>query len=154
MSKIAKIVVHCSDSPDNLDIGVPEIRSWHTAKPPAGRGWADVGYHYVVRRSGVVEVGRYENGDSVLEGKEIGAHVQGENSDSLGVCWVGRDQLAPVQRTALLRQVLHLMNLHDVPVAKVFGHYEFNPAKTCPNLKMNDFRLALTAFQSSSKGVT
>lgn len=144
--KIAKIIIHCSDSPDNLDIGVAEIRAWHTAPTPQGRGWRDIGYHYVVRRSGLVEVGRYENGDSVLEGLEIGAHVFGQNSDSLGVCWVGRNAPAPAQRTALLRHVRHLMNLHGIPVEKVFGHYEFDKHKTCPNLDMNVIRNALTAL--------
>lgn len=146
MSAIRRIIIHCSDSPDNVDIGVKEIRVWHTAPPPNGRGWRDIGYHYVVRRSGLVEVGRYENGDSVLEGAEIGAHVAGHNADTLGVCWVGRDRLEPAQKTALLRHVRHLMALHGVPVENVLGHYELQPAKTCPRLDMRVFRQALVSM--------
>jgi hypothetical protein len=143
MSEITKLVLHCSDSPDNVDIGAAEIKRWHTTPPPSGRGWSDIGYHYVVRRSGRVESGRFENGDSVLEGKEIGAHVAGENSDSLGICWVGRTYPTAPQMEALLALVKRLMGDHGIPSNRVFGHYEFNPAKTCPNLDMDAFRARL-----------
>ena len=144
--KIQRLIVHCSDSPDNLDIGVAEIRAWHTMAPPQGRGWRDVGYHYVVRRDGTVEVGRYENGDSVLEGKEIGAHVQGHNADTLGICWVGRDRIEPVQRAALLKLLRHLMTLHGIAPMNVLGHGELNPGKSCPRLDMVGVRKALEAM--------
>lgn len=140
--KIAKIIIHCSDSPDQIDIGVAEIRRWHILD----RGWTNIGYHYVVRRNGTVEIGRYENGDSVLEGKEIGAHVAGHNSDSLGVCWVGRDKIGIDQKISLIHLVRHLMTLHQIPVSQVFGHSEFNSAKTCPNLSMDSIRKALAAL--------
>jgi N-acetylmuramoyl-L-alanine amidase len=140
VSKIAKIVVHCSDSPDNLDIGAAEIRVWHTAKPPGGRGWRDIGYHYVIRRDGTVETGRYENGDSVLEGREIGAHVLGHNSDSLAVCLVGRKQFARAQLESLTMLVRCLLVRTSLPKTAVLGHYELDKHKTCPNLDMDLFR--------------
>lgn len=146
MSAIRKIVLHCSDSPDNLDIGVAEIRAWHTMPPPQGRGWTDVGYHAVVRRSGAVEQGRFENGDSVLEGKEIGAHVAGHNSDSLSLCLVGRSTFTPDQIDSALHLVAGWMRAHDVPIEAVFGHYELDPKKTCPNFPMNVFRRALATL--------
>lgn len=146
--KIARIILHCSDSPDNVDIGVKEIRAWHTAKPPNGRGWRDIGYHYVVRRNGVVEVGRYENGDSVLEGTEIGAHVAGHNRDALGICWVGRKAPTRAQKLSLLKHVLYLMDLHAIPIEQVYGHYEFDKNKTCPNLDMEKTRREISLFKT------
>lgn len=137
-----------------MDIGVKEIRVWHTKKPPDGRGWSDIGYHYVVRRDGTVETGRYENGDSILEGKEIGAHVAGQNSDSLAVCWVGRNKITKVQKTALLRHVVYLMKLHGIPVERVYGHYEFDKHKTCPNLEMVKVRKELSETSKASIQIT
>jgi len=142
MSVIRKLILHCSDSPDTVDIGAAEIRLWHIRD----RGWSDIGYHYVVRRSGIVEVGRYENGDSVLEGKEIGAHTKGENSDSLGICWVGRDSITPEQKSSLLKLTLHLLKQHGLTAADVYGHSEYNPTKTCPRLDMDGIRKALIAI--------
>jgi N-acetylmuramoyl-L-alanine amidase len=150
MSVIRKIVIHCTDSPDNVDIGVKEIFRWHTMPPPQGRGWSDIAYHEVVRRDGTIEVGRFENGDSILEGKEIGAHVKGHNSDSLGICWVGKIHMTKAQRTSLLRLVSHKRKLHGIPVENVLGHYELAPGKTCPNIDMDDFRKSLVEFEASA----
>jgi len=40
-------VVHCADTPAEMDIGATEIRRWHTEE----RKWDDIGYHYVIRSS-------------------------------------------------------------------------------------------------------
>lgn len=115
MRKITKHIVHCSDS---LNGDVAEIRRWHLL-----RGWKDVGYHFVIRRDGEVEVGR------TLE--EIGAHCEGHNSDSVGTCMVGKADFADVQIKALKRLDAMLKLLF--PGIALHGHKEFNPAKTCPN---------------------
>ena len=48
MRAVTKHIVHCSDS---VTGDVREIRQWHLA-----RGWNDVGYHFVIRPDGEVEV--------------------------------------------------------------------------------------------------
>jgi len=48
--KPLKIVVHCSDTPDDRDVKAAEIHAWHV-----GQGWHGIGYHAVVERSGFVE---------------------------------------------------------------------------------------------------
>ena len=62
--KTEYIVVHCSATRPEMDIGVQELRKWHMKK-----GWTDVGYHYVIRRNGTVERGRHP--------AAIGSHVKG-----------------------------------------------------------------------------
>jgi len=74
--EIDTLVVHCSATTADMDIGAEEIRKWHLE-----RGWSDIGYHYVIRRDGTLEHGRPEG--------KIGAHARGFNSRSLGVCLVG-----------------------------------------------------------------
>jgi len=81
MRAIEMIIVHCAATPARLDIGAAEIRRWHTTPKPDGRGWRDIGYHYVIRRDGEVETGR------PLE--QSGAHAYGFNARSIGVCLVG-----------------------------------------------------------------
>lgn len=74
-----RIVFHHSESPD---VSAGTIRRWHTTpKKYGGRGWQDIGYHYVIRASGDVEPGREVN--------EIGSHAYGKNRDSIGVCLTG-----------------------------------------------------------------
>lgn len=128
--EIGKIVIHCTASPDSLDIGVREVRQWHI-----DRGWTDIGYHILVRRSGVAEAGRSYD--------KVGAHVAGHNSDSLGIVWVGQDQIAQKQMDTLLVIVRGLMHQYNLSVDDVYGHYELDSKKTCPNLDMNRFRAEL-----------
>jgi len=150
LNKIKKIVVHCSDSPYTLDIGTKEIRRWHTAKPPEGRGWRDIAYHFVVRVTGRVEAGRYENGDPFLTAEEMGAHAKGHNADTLAVCWVGRTEadMPGAQRKALIGLLVALCKRLGLTADDVVGHRELAPesGKTCPNLDMDQLRRNVAAL--------
>lgn len=130
MRVLDAIVVHCTDSPDDRDIGAVEINDWHTHQ-----GWKGIGYHYVVRRSGKVEMGR----PLAL----VGSHAKGYNAHSIGVVWVGRKNPAAEQTIALVDLVRELMAKHKIGINRIFGHCELNPGKTCPNLDMSKFREAL-----------
>lgn len=126
-SNTSWIVIHCSATRAVQDIGVREIRKWHQAQ-----GWADVGYHFVVRRSGKVEKGR----DVDL----IGAHVQGHNHNSVAICMVGgigdnswrpTNNFTPQQWVALEKLVRSLTIRY--PRARVLGHRDFaGVTKACP----------------------
>jgi N-acetylmuramoyl-L-alanine amidase len=121
------IVLHCSATRGIQDVGVKEIRSWHKAK-----GWRDVGYHFVIRRNGKVELGRPE--------RDIGSHVQGYNTASVGICMVGglddktwrpSNNFTAAQWKALATLVAQLVKRY--PAAKVLGHRDFpRVQKACP----------------------
>ena len=70
------IVVHCSASQPNPATDAKVIDRWHRQ-----RGFLMIGYHFVIKTDGVVEVGRDEDA--------IGAHVEGYNANSIGICMVG-----------------------------------------------------------------
>lgn len=127
MREINHIVIHCSATPPSMDIGVDEIRRWHTEE----RGWKDIGYHFVVRRDGTLEEGR-QIGRS-------GAHVRGYNADSIGVCYIGgisESGKAEDNRTADQSRVLFetVSSLKErFPNAEVLGHRDFpGVRKACP----------------------
>lgn len=118
--EIDLIVIHCADTPADMDIGVEEIDQWHRQ-----RGWNGCGYHYVIRRAGSVETGR----DLTTQG----AHVEGHNHNSIGICLVGGkpdcnftraqwDELERLVTTLVIR----------FPQAKVVGHRDLDPNRTCP----------------------
>ena len=87
MRKINEIIIHCSDTQEGCDVTAADIRRWHTTpKEKGGRGWRDIGYHYVIRLDGTIEVGR------TIE--RVGAHCIGRNgedhnSHSIGICYIG-----------------------------------------------------------------
>lgn len=121
-------VLHCSATRPFMDVGVKEITQWHKA-----RGWATIGYHYVIRRDGRVEKGRGRD--------EIGAHVANHNSNTLGICLVGgladkapwppQDNFTPAQWASLKTLVAELLKVY--PKATILGHRDFpKVAKACP----------------------
>jgi hypothetical protein len=71
--KKSKLIIHCSDSPYPQH-GVDEIRRWHIE-----RGWTDIGYHFVIERSGELKKGRLTY---------PGAHTLGHNNQT-GLCLCG-----------------------------------------------------------------
>ena len=69
-SRTELIVVHGTWTPPGLDVDAAMIRKWHTdPKERGGRGWADIGYHGVIKRDGTYEPGR--------DIRSVGAHVEG-----------------------------------------------------------------------------
>ena len=123
------IAVHCAATPAGMDIGVKEIDRWHRQK-----GFLKIGYHFVIRRSGQLEIGRDED--------EIGAHVQGYNAVSIGVCLVGgvdADDVSKAENNfteeqfSTLRTLLERLQI-QYPDAEVLGHRDFpDVAKACPS---------------------
>lgn len=139
MRQIDSIIIHCSASPDYMDIGAETIRKWHK-----DRGWSDIGYHYVVRRNGEIEKGRSD--------ERIGAHARGANSRSIGVCWIGINNPSPEQEKSLFSLIHFLMGKYNVKIENVKGHCEaVKTSKTCPNLNMNRVRAELIFVQPVPK---
>lgn len=132
MHTIKRVVIHCADTPPGMDIGASEIRKWHVD----GNGWADIGYHYVIRRDGTVETGRDLDGDGDIE-EEIGAHVYGHNRGTLGVCLVGGAEgecdFTSAQWNALDDLVTNIIGRHGLSPSAVLGHRDLDDGKTCPN---------------------
>lgn len=119
-SDIKYIVVHCSATPPAADIGAADIDRWHKE-----RGWKKIGYHYVIRRDGMIEGGRALN--------EVGAHVHGYNHVSWGVCLVGGiDSAGKAEFNFTDNQMSALyallQNLHEqAPHAEILGHRDLSP---------------------------
>lgn len=124
MRKIDLIVVHCTATPAGRNVSVADIRAWHIA-----RGFADIGYHYIIALDGTVEPGR----DISI----AGAHARGYNAHSVGVCYVGgldasgnpADTRTAAQRQALLSVLRELKS--RFPDARIIGHRDV-AAKACP----------------------
>ena len=118
--RITDIVIHCTATTPYNDLSADDLRRMHKRQ-----GWSDIGYHYVVRLNGMVELGR----DVDL----IGAHVSGHNAHSIGVVYVGgldrygkaKDTRTDLQKAALLSLLLELRDLY--PDAKISGHRDFSP---------------------------
>jgi len=132
MRHIKKVIVHCTDSDDSLDIGYKEIDEWHRQRGWLSASGISCGYHWIIRRDGKIEAGRPEI--------ESGAHVKDHNSTSIGIVWVGRKKIGPKQLEVLMKKIRGIINRYRLTPLNVHGHSEFDPNKTCPNLDMDWFR--------------
>ena len=121
------IIVHCAATTPDMDIGFVDIDRWHKNKKPP---WDGCGYHFVIRRNGLIEIGRNINA--------IGAHARGYNNRSIGICLAGgidknknpEDNFTQVQKEALDSLINTLQRIY--PDAKVIGHHDINLKKSCP----------------------
>lgn len=134
MRTISQIIVHCSATKPDQDIGADEIRNWHTRD----RGFSDIGYHFVIRRDGTLDTGRPI--------KKAGAHARGHNFNSLGVCLVGGvddegrsvANFTMLQYSALYSLLRQWVTEHgDI---KIIGHRDLpGVAKDCPCFDVRAF---------------
>jgi N-acetylmuramoyl-L-alanine amidase len=117
---MTNVIVHCSDSSWG---NASEITKWHLK-----RGWATIGYHYVILNGrlspfkmhsyydGHIETGRALDDDKDMELDEKGAHAFGYNM-AVGICLIG---LSGTFTDAQMRSLGHLIRR----LKKQFGEIE------------------------------
>lgn len=140
MRKINEIVVHCTATRADWWAGrktsqkVAEIRRWHVED----RGWADIGYHFLIDRDGTVAKGRPV--------EKAGAHVEGHNATTIGVSLFGGhganptdsfDQHFTKEQDKALRELIADLE-EKYPITKVSGHNEY-AAKACPGFQVMEW---------------
>lgn len=123
------LAVHCSATTSSQDVGAADIDRWHRL-----RGFLKIGYHFVIKRSGELEIGRPIT--------ERGAHIEDFNHCSIGICLVGgidrtkqmkpEDNFTAAQKEKLEELLRKLKK--QFPTAVIQGHRDFpNVAKACPS---------------------
>lgn len=125
MRLIDLVVVHCTATPAGRTVTVAEVDRWHKA-----RGFNQIGYHYLIGLDGTVERGRQD--------WQIGAHVAGWNTSSIGICYVGgldksgfaKDTRTEAQKAAILTLLRDLLVKYPT-IERIAGHNEF-ANKACP----------------------
>ena len=130
MRGIKEIIVHCADTKINQDFSVNDVTDWHL-----DRGFNDIGYHFYIKLDGTIYKGR--------DLDVIGAHCQGHNSNSIGICFEGglmendepwsEPMLYQIRAFKKLKGSLNTVLCTDLIIK---GHYEYS-TKTCPNFKVD-----------------
>ncbi|MEX2672807.1 MAG: peptidoglycan recognition family protein [Phycisphaeraceae bacterium] len=120
-----------ADSAARLEL----IRTSHT-----NRGWADIGYHYVVDRGG-----------RVWEARPLsyqGAHVRDHNENNIGILMVGNFdlQLPSDPQLASMQQIVQILSRrHNVAASRIHTHRELGPT-SCPGKNLHP---RITAMRSN-----
>jgi N-acetyl-anhydromuramyl-L-alanine amidase AmpD len=166
--KLNTIVIHCAATPNGKDFRAKDIDAMHKARKfkrdtQAARNFnpelKHIGYHYVITTDGHIEFGRG------LE--EVGAHVAGNNSKTIGICMIGTDKFTADQWESLRTCIINLSSIiQNKPHAtadgalnafkdmgiSIKGHRDYSPdlngngiveqkewIKTCPGFSVSDW---------------
>ena len=99
-----------------------DIHSWHVSN-----GWTGIGYHFFVRKDGTIYRGRPLD--------VVGAHVQGMNSCSIGICAEGdyhtKEKTMPQAQKKSIIELCQYLKKNYYPNAKIVGHREIGDSN-CP----------------------
>lgn len=132
MGRVTRITIHhdgmnAFTSTSQIDAAhrLESIRVGHV-----GRGWADIGYHFVIDPAGRVWAAR----STAYQG----AHVSDNNENNLGIMCMGNFMLqSPTSATlqTLNRFAASQMRLYNVPISRVYTHRELDKT-ACPGTNM------------------
>ncbi|MEM1424813.1 MAG: peptidoglycan recognition family protein, partial [Planctomycetota bacterium] len=128
MTPIRRVTLHhdgmttfTSTSSAAAQTRIEAIRAAHR-----GRGWGDIGYHYVVDPAGRIWQGR------PLEWQ--GSHVGAQNQGNVGICVLGnyeRQRPTIAQLDMIESFTAQLMRTHGVSLREVYTHREL-ASTACP----------------------
>lgn len=132
-----EIILHHAEA---KSASVEEVNRWHLE-----RGWTGIGYHFYIRKDGRIYRGRPE--------WAVGAHAQGHNSRSVGICCEGSymsETMPKAQFDALVGLVREEMAKY--PGAKVLRHRDVN-STDCPGVNY-PWKALLAALSPEKKEET
>lgn len=124
---IDAIVIHCTASRAGQDLRAADIDKMHQE-----RGFAMIGYNYVVDLDGTVEDGRPLTRDGA-HCNTAGLSGKSYNKHSIGIVYVGgldengepADTRTPEQKLSLANLVYKLCD--EYPITEVIGHRDASP---------------------------
>lgn len=143
---VNKVFLHCSASDKPEQDNVESLKELHISpttkifhwgdykEPVYGKGWKDIGYHFVITKDGVLHAGRS------LE--LIPAAQLGYNAGSIAICLTGNDiNKFTLNQYNTLRFLCDDINTSYSKQITFHGHKEVEPKKTCP---VYDYKRILT----------
>ena len=118
-----------------------------------GRGWSDIGYHFLVDMGGNIYQGRPET--------VLGAHVGGANTGNIGVCILGcyhppessipcYDEMTYNSEQSLIQLYAWISDTYGVEPKLLKGHRDYFGTTSCPGTnvwsKLPELRSELSLF--------
>lgn len=119
----SRIIIHHTGNPTDDDLSAEQIHRSHR-----NMGWAGIGYHFVIRKDGSVELGRPVDC--------IGAHAAGFNSCAIGIMVCGNFNMGSPTQAQLNTLPMLITDICDAynliaSYSVVMGHRDVM-ATACP----------------------
>lgn len=128
---VNEVIFHCTATPEGKWFDRADVNAWHKQ-----RGWALIGYHYLILLDGTIVVGRPVG--------MVGAHVQGHNTGTIGVAYIGgltadgkkpKDTRNAAQMAAAKWLISALKAKYKIK-RRTRGHNEYDKGKACPSFNV------------------
>jgi N-acetyl-anhydromuramyl-L-alanine amidase AmpD len=118
------VIIHHSALP--LSDGPREIQKLHMEE----KGFADVGYHFLIDQMGELFEGRALN--------VRGAHTFGSNYASVGICLIGNfEEITPPEdQLGTLQALLTQLTGQFPKITSLAGHRDLNTGTLCPGANL------------------
>ena len=144
MGKLKYLMIHCTATPEGRDVSAKEIKRWHTAPQPEGRGWSKVGYAEMIHLNGDIQNLHSYDFDGWISSEEVTNGAKGMNTSTRHIVYVGgtdeagnpKNTMTREQRNTLLAYCLLTVRRH--PDVKICGHNQFS-SKACPSFDVPFF---------------
>ncbi|HVA67050.1 MAG TPA: peptidoglycan recognition family protein [Elusimicrobiota bacterium] len=125
-----RITIHHTAGPQSMTLKdtLREVRFIQDFQQD-GRGWDDIGYHFLIDGAGNIIEGRPVNA--------VGSHVKGDNDGNIGIAMMGyfsppvNDRLTAAQESALVALLRYLHARYNIPMSEVKGHRDYERTE-CP----------------------
>jgi N-acetylmuramoyl-L-alanine amidase len=142
--KLKYLIIHCTATPEGMEITGDKIRAWHTDPKPKGRGWRKVGYTDLIKLDGTIENLTPFDQDDDVEGFEVTNGAKGLNGDSRHIVYAGgcdknmkpKDTRTFDQLEVLEAYVKVFLSRH--PDCQVLGHNQVS-SKDCPSFNVPEW---------------
>ena len=117
---------------ENIDEGMEAVRGIQDFHQN-GRGWNDIGYHFLVDRAGNIYQGRPET--------VLGAHVGGANTGNIGVCILGcyhppeancNQTMSLTSRDSIVKLFAWISQIYGQDPNVLLGHRDYFGTTACP----------------------
>lgn len=116
---VSRVFIHCSADDRNANDNAATMHRWHLE-----RGFAEIGYHFFIRKDGTIEVGR--------DIEKVPAAQEGHNTGSIAICCHGLlEGLFTQAQFNALRSLCSKINAAYSKGVTFHGHCEV-AAKLCP----------------------
>jgi N-acetylmuramoyl-L-alanine amidase len=139
------LIIHCTATPEGRPLTAQTVKNWHTFPKPVGRGWKQVGYSDLILLDGSRHQFVKHNCDPWIDDNEITNGVEGMNSISRHVCYVGgltkdkkqaKNTLTDSQSRMLSSIIAEVLAYN--PDVLIAGHNQFSN-KACPSFWVPDY---------------
>ena len=153
------LIIHCTATPEGKSVTAQTVKNWHTFPKPAGRGWDKVGYSDLILLDGMRHQFVKHNMDKWIDDNEITNGVQGMNSISRHVCYVGgltsdkkegKNTLTDAQARTLDSIIAEVLSYN--PDVLIAGHNQFSN-KMCPSFWVPEYLKTRCSLKIDDKNI-